>query len=86
MNSQVARRREANPNHWIQAMGESLDQNLHKVSRIGGLGVERISFQLRSRKVPSAEGSYKHIAHPLGGGHVVDRWHSNKCLEKGGSG
>jgi hypothetical protein len=51
-----------------------LDQNLHGVSRIGGSGVERISFRLRSHEVPSIEGSYEHVAHPLGGGRMVDRW------------
>jgi hypothetical protein len=32
------------PNRWIQAMGELLDQNLRVVSRIGGSKVEIIPF------------------------------------------
>jgi hypothetical protein len=63
----------------------SLDQNLRRVSRIKGSGVERISFRLKSHEVLSAEGSYKNVAHPLGGGRMVDRWRNNKCLEKSGS-
>jgi hypothetical protein len=40
------------PDHWIQATGEPLDQNLHVVSHIGGSKVERISFRLqKSRSV-----------------------------------
>jgi hypothetical protein len=61
------RSREGDPDHWIQATGEPLDQNLCGVSRIGGSGVERISFRLQSHEVPSTEGSYGHVAHPLGG-------------------
>jgi hypothetical protein len=45
--SRVARSREGDPDHWIQATGEPLDQNLRGVSRIGGSGVERISFRLQ---------------------------------------
>jgi hypothetical protein len=45
--SQVEKSRKRDPNHWIQATGESLDQNLYMVSCIGGLGVERVYFRLQ---------------------------------------
>jgi hypothetical protein len=52
-------------------------------------GVQRLKeflFDYRSHEVPSIEGSCEHVAHPLGGDHMVDRWRNNKCPEKGGSG
>jgi hypothetical protein len=49
--SRYARSRK-DPDRWIQATGEPLDQNLRVVSRIGGSKVERISFRLqKSRSV-----------------------------------
>jgi hypothetical protein len=80
------RRREGDPDHWIQATGEPLDQNLHMVTHIGGAGFERIYFRLRSCEVSSAKGLYEHVTHLLGGGSVVDRWRNKKHLEKSESG
>jgi hypothetical protein len=34
--------------------------------------------------VSSVDGSGEHVAHPFGGDHVVDGWHSNKRPEKRG--
>jgi hypothetical protein len=82
MKSQVARSREGDPDHWIQATGEPLDQNLHVVSRIRGSGLKEFLFDCRSREVSSIEGSCEHVSHPLGGDHVVDRWHNNKHQRK----
>jgi hypothetical protein len=79
------RSKEGDPDHWIQAMGEPLDQNLHVVSRIGGLGLKEFLFDCRSSRVPSVEGSCKHVSHLLGGDRMVDRWRNNKHPEKGGS-
>jgi hypothetical protein len=45
--SRVTRSREGDPDHWIQAIGEPLDQNLHVVSRIRGSRFERVSFLLQ---------------------------------------
>jgi hypothetical protein len=83
--SQVARSMEGDPNHWIQATGEPLDQNLHVVSCIGGSGLKEFLFDCRSREV-KPEGLCEHVAHPLGGDHMVDRWCNKKRPEKGGSG
>jgi hypothetical protein len=51
-----------------------------------GYGFEIISFRLRSREVPNVEDSYENVEHPLGGGLMVDSWHSNKHEKKGGRG
>jgi hypothetical protein len=80
--SQVARSRGGDPDHWIQATGEPLDQNLRMVSHIGGLGLKEFIFYCRSRKVLSVEGLYEHVAHPLGGDRMVDRWHNNNAQRK----
>jgi hypothetical protein len=80
MKSRVARSREGDPDHWIQAMGEPLDQNLHVVSHIGGSGVERVSFRLQKSRSVERRGLMRtHVSHPLGGDHVVDRWHKHRA-------
>ena len=65
-------------NRWIRTSA------WYRVSRVQRL--KEIPFDYRSHIVPSIEGSCEHVAHPLGGDHVVDRWCNNKRLEKGGSG
>jgi hypothetical protein len=67
-------------------MGEPLDQNLAWYRVSGVRGLKEFLFDCRSREVPSVEGSCEHVAHPLGGDRVVDRWHNNKAQRKGGSG
>jgi hypothetical protein len=42
-------------------------------------------FNCRIRKVLSAEGSCEHVAHPLGGDRVVDRWCKHTTHRKGKS-
>jgi hypothetical protein len=67
-------------------MGEPLDHNLHVVLRIGVQRLKECLFDCRIHEVPSIEGSCEHVAHSLGGDFVVDKWHNDKHLEKGGSG
>jgi hypothetical protein len=64
-------------NRWIRTSA------WYRVSGVRGL--KEFLFDCRSREVPSAEGSCEHVAHPLGGDRVVDRWRNNKRPEKGGS-
>jgi predicted molibdopterin-dependent oxidoreductase YjgC len=56
----------------------------YRVSRVQRL--KESIFDCRSHEVPNTEGSCEHVAHPLGGDRVVDRWRNNKHPEKGGSG
>jgi len=74
------------PNRWIQAMGEPLDQNLHVVLRIGGSKVERISFRLQKSQSAKHRGLVKTRDPSVSGDRVVDRWLNNKRLEKGWNG
>jgi hypothetical protein len=62
--SRVARSRGGDPDHWIQAVGEPLDQNLHGVSRIVGSGVVVISFRLQKSRSAERQGLVQHVAHP----------------------
>jgi anaerobic selenocysteine-containing dehydrogenase len=64
-------------NRWIKTSAR------YRVSRVQRL--KEFLFDCRSHEVSSIEGLCEHVAHPLGGEHVVDRWHNNKFPEKGGS-
>jgi hypothetical protein len=85
MNSRFARSRR-DRDRWIQATGEPWDQNFRGYRLSGVRNLREFLFDCRSREVPSTEGSCEHVAPPLGGDRVVDRWRYNKRPEKGGSG
>jgi hypothetical protein len=65
-------------NHWIRTSA------WYRV--LGFQRLKELLFDYRSREVLSIEGSCKHVAHPLGGDHMIDRWRNNMCPKKGGSG
>jgi hypothetical protein len=56
------------------------------LSHVGGSELERGFFYCKSCEVLSTKRSCEHVAHPLGGDRVVDRWCNNKHPDKGGSG
>jgi hypothetical protein len=66
-------------------MGGLSDQNFQQVSRLGSAGFERNSFLLQKSRACELRGLVQHVACPLGGNRVVDRWCSNECPKKGRS-
>jgi hypothetical protein len=85
MNSGFMRSRR-DRDRWIQATGEPWDQKFRGYRLSGVQNLREFLFDCRSHEVQSIEGSCKHVAPPLGGDRVVDRWCYNKHPEKGGSG
>jgi len=80
--SSVARSKGGDPDRWIQATREPLDQKFRSYCLSSVQNLKEFLFNCRSREVPSTESSCEHMAHPLGGDRVVDRWRNDKMPEE----